>query len=306
MRYNKFNNNNNNNKNMKIVISLSFSFQKNHHHRHSYKGTLQISLSDSLKNIKNWKKLLDSFQFCSSLTSLIESIIIINNNNNNKRMADIINFTSTFYLSDFTRQHLMNVSRNFALASYAAANVESSSPSSSPVQLPAASYMATANDIGLSMDNIVSQTNNVMDNNNNNPFETLQKVVSIIVPILFAVIVIVGLVGNSLVVIVVKCNPQMYSTTNLLIINLAIADLLFIIFCVPFTAWDYAFPYWPFGSVWCKVVQYLIVVCAYASIYTVCINLTIPFFQSIKLFDFFSFSFIVRENFKEINLLQQA
>ena len=82
-------------------------------------------------------------------------------------------------------------------------------------------------------------------------------------------IVIVGLVGNSLVVIVVKCNPQMYSTTNLLIINLAIADLLFIIFCVPFTAWDYAFPYWPFGSIWCKVVQYLIVVCAYASIYTV-------------------------------------
>lgn len=97
----------------------------------------------------------------------------------------------------------------------------------------------------------------------------LQRVVSIAVPILFALIVIVGLVGNSLVVIVVQCNPQMCSTTNLLIINLAIADLLFIILCVPFTAWDYAFTYWPFGSVWCKVVQYLIVVCAYASIYTV-------------------------------------
>lgn len=34
--------------------------------------------------------------------------------------------------------------------------------------------------------------------------------------------------GNALVVIVVLCNPQMRSTTNLLIINLAIADLLFI------------------------------------------------------------------------------
>lgn len=97
----------------------------------------------------------------------------------------------------------------------------------------------------------------------------LGPVISITVPILFALIVIVGLVGNSLVVIVVKCNPQMCSTTNLLIINLAVADLLFIIFCVPFTAWDYAFPYWPFGGIWCKVVQYLIVVCAYASIYTV-------------------------------------
>ncbi|KAI1301232.1 Allatostatin-A receptor [Halotydeus destructor] len=92
--------------------------------------------------------------------------------------------------------------------------------------------------------------------------------VPIVVPILFGIIVIVGLFGNALVVIVVLCNPQMRSTTNLLIINLAMADLLFIVFCVPFTAWDYGYQNWIFGEVWCKVVQYLIVVCAYASIYT--------------------------------------
>lgn len=60
----------------------------------------------------------------------------------------------------------------------------------------------------------------------------------------------------------------MRSTTNLLIINLAIADLLFIIFCVPFTATDYIFTWWPFGDTWCKIVQYMIVVTAYASVYT--------------------------------------
>ncbi|XP_023234664.1 allatostatin-A receptor-like [Centruroides sculpturatus] len=98
--------------------------------------------------------------------------------------------------------------------------------------------------------------------------EAMEKLLSIIVPILFGIIFIVGLFGNSLVVIVVLCNPQMRSTTNLLIINLAVADLLFIVFCVPFTAWDYALPYWPFGDAWCKVVQYLVIVCAYASIYT--------------------------------------
>lgn len=37
--------------------------------------------------------------------------------------------------------------------------------------------------------------------------DLLQEVVAIVVPILFAIIVIVGLLGNSLVVIVVKCNP---------------------------------------------------------------------------------------------------
>ncbi|XP_022236286.1 allatostatin-A receptor-like [Limulus polyphemus] len=96
----------------------------------------------------------------------------------------------------------------------------------------------------------------------------LERIVGIVVPILFGIIVIVGLIGNSLVVVVVIFNPPMRSTTNLLIINLAVADLLFIIFCVPFTAWDYALPYWPFGDIWCRIVQYLVIVCAYASIYT--------------------------------------
>lgn len=47
----------------------------------------------------------------------------------------------------------------------------------------------------------------------------------------------------------------MRSTTNLLIINLAAADLLFVIFCVPFTATDYILPEWPFGLMWCKFVS---------------------------------------------------
>lgn len=68
----------------------------------------------------------------------------------------------------------------------------------------------------------------------------------------------IGFIGNALVVVVVAANQQMRNTTNLLIINLALADLLFIVFCVPFTATDYALPFWPFGDVWCKIVQYLV------------------------------------------------
>lgn len=96
----------------------------------------------------------------------------------------------------------------------------------------------------------------------------LAKVVSILVPVMFGAVVIVGLVGNALVVIVVLVNKQMRNTTNILIINLAIADLLFIIFCVPFTATDYSTSSWPFGDAWCRIVQYLILVCAYMSVYT--------------------------------------
>jgi hypothetical protein len=55
---------------------------------------------------------------------------------------------------------------------------------------------------------------------------------------------------------------------HLSVFNLALADLLFIVFCVPFTATDYSLPSWPFGGVWCKIVQYLVIVTAYASVYT--------------------------------------
>ncbi|KAH7948701.1 hypothetical protein HPB49_001060 [Dermacentor silvarum] len=96
----------------------------------------------------------------------------------------------------------------------------------------------------------------------------VEEVLGIVVPILFGAIAVIGFFGNALVVLVVLCNPQMRSTTNILIINLAMADLLFIVFCVPFTGWDYTLNYWPFGDVWCRVVQYLVIVCAYASIYT--------------------------------------
>ena len=60
----------------------------------------------------------------------------------------------------------------------------------------------------------------------------------------------------------------MKNTTNLLILNLAVADLLFILVCVPFTASDYVLMYWPFGLFWCRTVQFIIYVTAYVSIYT--------------------------------------
>lgn len=96
----------------------------------------------------------------------------------------------------------------------------------------------------------------------------MERYVRIVVPIIFGIIVALGLVGNLLVIVVILINQQMRSTTNLLILNLAIADLCFIVFCVPYTATAYAVPTWEFGVAWCKIVQYLIYVCAYASVYT--------------------------------------
>ncbi len=93
-------------------------------------------------------------------------------------------------------------------------------------------------------------------------------VVRIVVPIIFTLISVLGFTGNMLVIIVVLANRQMRNTTNLLILSLSVADLFFIIICVPFTAMSYAMTTFPFGIVWCRTYQYVVQVTAYVSIYT--------------------------------------
>lgn len=115
---------------------------------------------------------------------------------------------------------------------------------------------------------VVKPNGSVIDPEKLEADRILELTVSILVPIFFSLIGIIGLVGNLLVVITVAFNAQMRNTTNLLIFNLSTADLLFICFCIPFTAVDYSFGQWPFGLQWCKIVQYLISVSAYISIYT--------------------------------------
>lgn len=118
------------------------------------------------------------------------------------------------------------------------------------------------------MNNNINNNDTELTKEMDNVYNEMEKVVSIMVPIFFGIIAITGFFGNTLVILVVLFNQQMRSTTNLLIVNLAIADLFFVVFCVPFTATDYVTPIWPFGDLWCRIVQYLIVVTAFASIYT--------------------------------------
>ena len=65
-----------------------------------------------------------------------------------------------------------------------------------------------------------------------------------------------------------KCASDIYCCTDI-ILHIQMSDLLFILLCVPFTTADYALTsVWPFGSLWCSSVQYLIIVTVLVSIYT--------------------------------------
>lgn len=86
--------------------------------------------------------------------------------------------------------------------------------------------------------------------------ELFEAVVAVVVPVLFGLIAVVGFVGNLLVIVVMSASNRKRrraSTTNVLLIGLAVADLVFIVVCVPFTAVSYALIVWPFGTTWCKV-----------------------------------------------------
>jgi hypothetical protein len=69
---------------------------------------------------------------------------------------------------------------------------------------------------------------------------------------LFSAFFVLGLIGNSLVLIGIGLNKGMQTSTNLLIFNLALADVLFIIVCIPTTLFGF-FGHWPFTKFGCKL-----------------------------------------------------
>ncbi|XP_069056306.1 galanin receptor type 2 [Pleurodeles waltl] len=91
---------------------------------------------------------------------------------------------------------------------------------------------------------------------------------SVIIPLLFSAIFVVGTVGNSLVLAVLLRNGQVHNTTNLFILNLGVADLAFIVFCVPFQATIYTLDGWVFGPFMCKAVHFFIFLTMHASSFT--------------------------------------
>ncbi|XKL60348.1 hypothetical protein PGB90_001364 [Kerria lacca] len=67
---------------------------------------------------------------------------------------------------------------------------------------------------------------------------------------------VVGLVGNALVCIAVYKNRAMRNVTNYFIVNLAVADFMVLLFCLPATVlWDIT-ETWFMGNLLCKIVLY--------------------------------------------------
>lgn len=93
-----------------------------------------------------------------------------------------------------------------------------------------------------------------------------------IVPVTFAyaLILLAGIVGNATVCLIIVQNQSMHTNTNYYLFNLAIADLLYLLFGLPFEMEMFWHLYpWPFGIVFCKFRSLITESCSYASVLTI-------------------------------------
>ncbi|XP_069574540.1 galanin receptor type 1b [Brachyistius frenatus] len=104
---------------------------------------------------------------------------------------------------------------------------------------------------------------------------------AVVVPVVFGLIFVVGVVGNCLVMVVIGRvrysgggagggvrGMRALSPTNIFVLNLSVADLSFLIFCVPLHATIYSLPEWVFGGFLCKFGHFFTTVTMLVSIFT--------------------------------------
>ncbi|XP_051742488.1 somatostatin receptor type 5 [Ctenopharyngodon idella] len=76
-----------------------------------------------------------------------------------------------------------------------------------------------------------------------------------VLAVIYLVVFVVGLTGNSLAIFVVLRYTKMKTVTNMYILNLAVADELYIL-GLPFLTTHNVLTYWPFGNFLCRILMW--------------------------------------------------
>ncbi|XP_054773733.2 RYamide receptor-like [Lytechinus pictus] len=86
--------------------------------------------------------------------------------------------------------------------------------------------------------------------------------------LLFTLVTVFGVGGNSIVCYIVLGHARMRTVTNYSIVNLAVSDILMAVMCVNFSFYAAMYMTWPFGEFMCKAVSYIQSVSVSVSIFT--------------------------------------
>nr|XP_023023025.1 neuropeptide CCHamide-1 receptor-like [Leptinotarsa decemlineata] len=97
-----------------------------------------------------------------------------------------------------------------------------------------------------------SLLNNDTSNINGTLIPYSERPETYIIPVLFFLIFVLGVLGNGTLVIIFLRHKNMRNVPNTYILSLALADLLVILTSVPFTSVVYTMESWPWGELICK------------------------------------------------------
>ncbi|XP_052811223.1 neuropeptide CCHamide-1 receptor-like [Mya arenaria] len=87
--------------------------------------------------------------------------------------------------------------------------------------------------------------------------EPHQNLEVFLVPILFAIIFLFGVVGNITLIFTVLKTKSLRNTPNIFVVSLSVGDLLLLLCSVPFSATLFTCFSWPFGIFLCKLNEYM-------------------------------------------------
>ena len=87
-------------------------------------------------------------------------------------------------------------------------------------------------------------------------FYMYKKLPTTILISLYVVMIVIGLIGNFLVIYVFARNRKMQTVTNSFLVNLAVCDLMVVVICMPFSVAYETYTNWIYGKSLCKIVSF--------------------------------------------------
>lgn len=144
-------------------------------------------------------------------------------------------------------------SESLGKSSLTATIMETQDQGSSPSADLNSSYAVTPSSLLCSYPCLFNLTSNLSSNlsTQSMPFQGSSTLVTAVISL---TVFVVGLTGNTLAIYVVLRYAKMKTVTNIYILNLAVADELYII-GLPFLTTQNVLSYWPFNLFLCRVVM---------------------------------------------------
>ncbi|NP_001083132.1 type-1 angiotensin II receptor A [Xenopus laevis] len=95
----------------------------------------------------------------------------------------------------------------------------------------------------------------------------MHNYIFIAIPIIYSTIFVVGVFGNSMVVIVIYSYMKMKTVASIFLMNLALSDLCFVITLPLWAAYTAMHYHWPFGNFLCKIASTAITLNLYTTVF---------------------------------------